>query len=158
MKIKNKKANQSLAVMILVLGTITLVVLSLVNFGYRQNNLGDEIKSISGFDKIYAEAEILNFYLREISSGINSQDKVVDNFLIGLNKYKDKNGYFIDGNLNQIKNQLDENPGEHVKVVEGKLIVDFDMELLEVIYYGDGKRNFEEKYDYNFHYEKELVA
>lgn len=121
---QNKKALMSLAIVLLVFATLVLVIFSIYVFNFRQTGTIEAITSFKEVDALYADSELLNFYLRDICSKISSKTDPVAEFKNELQNYKLDSGEYVFPILYQIESQVD---AEHIWISNnGELIVEFD--------------------------------
>jgi len=140
--IKNKKADMEIAIVLFVLCTLLLVIVAIVSFNLKEKDSKEEIVLGSSLDELYARAEILNFYIRDIASKISLTGNVQENFKLELAKLKNKQGFILP-DLGQIETQLSQ--GQHVAIDGGVLRMDFDIVLVSL----DGKSSYNYKLSQN---------
>jgi len=157
--LKNKKAGGvPIAIVILVLAILLVVMSSLVLFKIRGNNLESEITSGSSIGRVYADAEILNFYLREICSNISLADNPVEKFKTELARYKDDKNEYVFSNITDMTKIEPQINGEHIKVEGDILEVNLDVNLNKTLFpYGSSRLDsYLIIYDYKFNFERNL--
>jgi hypothetical protein len=154
---KSKKGVMMLGIVLLTVATLVLVIAALFVFNFRMSKINKQISSGSQAEDAYSRAEILDFYLKDISSKIDSKADPAGNFRRELENYKDKNGAYAYLDLNQIESQADE---KHINIGGGnKLDINFDITILEAIPFDDSSEGGLEmvNYTYRFSYSKALV-
>ena len=147
---RNRKGAMQISIVLLVIATLILVITSIYFFNIREKNLTKSIVSGSDSEKVYVKQEIVDFYLRRITSRTNTNGNVVMNFQNELYRYKDRNGNYPIIYLKQVESQLD---SIHIRLEGGKLKVDFDINIPDAGYSED-RLLYLIKYDHHFSYEK----
>lgn len=167
-KKKNKKA-MSISIVLLVLATLVLTSFSLLTFYLRKDKIQEEIHTTRFLEDIYAKEEQINFYINEImekavqatKESENFEEDFPINFLNELDKYK-INNKFIMQELEQVQNQVNENPDifvieenkEGEKTVK-KVTAEFQIIIEDKVTVED-KELFSAVYTYKKTFEKEI--
>jgi len=102
----NKKAMMSPAIVVLSVSTLVLVVMALFIFSFKQDAISNEISIGSGLEEIYVQSEILNFYLDDMCSKVETTYNADKEFLTELKKYKNAEGNYIYAYLEQVELQI----------------------------------------------------
>lgn len=128
---KNKKASTPLSVTIVFLFVILTLFSSLYSFLMIEHNFQAKMdySSIKMISNIYGKANILNFYLDEISSKANKPN-LIESFKDNFNDFEEtynkanENKEFIDfqQEFKQIKEQID---NDHLKIIDNKIKIYF---------------------------------
>ncbi len=145
------KRGASISIVLLVVLTLILSAFTLFTFYSREKTMQGKLYSTRFLENLYAEEELINFYLQEIfdkTEGTNTEEFKAS-FKEKLEEYK-VDGVFIVNGLEQAEEQLDK-----IGVEEGKASVVFEIELEDEIY-ADGRILFEGKYVYHNKLEKEV--
>jgi len=154
--LKNKKA-MPISIAFFVLATFVLAATAIVALNFRGLDINEQVTSGIDLEKAYSRAEILNYYLRDVASGITSKDNPVGDFQAGLSRYRNKEGQIIPLDLRLVESQIDE---QHIGIENGnKLAVNFDISILETTQFKDVTKGGLNKvnYTYVFSYSK-IVA
>lgn len=143
---KNKKS-MTLSIVLLVMATLVLVITALAVFSYRDAKISESILSGTGAEKVYVQAEILNFYLRTISKNIESEENPVLDFKKEFYEYRLQDGKFIFPELAQIEPQIN---SEHIQVKNKEVSVNFAVSIEQAFEKGYAS------YNYTFNFNKKL--
>jgi hypothetical protein len=119
-KIRNKKADSLMAILLIVMLTFVLLGLSFFYLAYR----AEKIRQItsSGIENVYIREELINFYIQNImdsSVKISGGNKAtfISEFKKRVNLYK-RNGEFTIVEFGQIEPQLQE---DKIIIEDGKM-------------------------------------
>ena len=154
----SKKAQTPIAITILVLATLVLCVTALFMFAFKTNDSEQKI-GVSQINKVYNHAEVIDFYLDEVSSKIIKGSDPVLQFKQLISKYKNKDGFYLDSAFVQIETQLNDKTKSPVSIDKNnKLFVDFNIVLSEIIYSDSvsGQKDYDVKYEYKYHHERQI--
>jgi hypothetical protein len=116
----NKKADQLMAILLIVLFTLLLVGLSFFYLAYKSQQIRQFTDS--NIESLYIREKLLNLYVQDImdsSAKISGEDKSI--FILEFKKRLDlykRNGQFIVIELEQIEPQLQES---NIKIENGKI-------------------------------------
>jgi hypothetical protein len=145
MLMRNKRG-MSIALVLLVLATLVLTTFALFTFYSREKSIQEKIHTTRFLEDTYTEEDLINFYLQDIFDEAQgeSEEEFVDSFKEELKKYK-IDGKFLVDELGQVERQV-----EKIEVDEGKVMVEFQIELA-------GKSGaFSADYIYNKKFEKQV--
>ncbi|MDP1728714.1 MAG: hypothetical protein Q8L27_00740 [archaeon] len=148
---QNKKAMMSIAIVILVVSTLVLVISALFIFNAKQATIDNEIAISSSLDDVYIKSEILNFYLDDICSKVQSTVGASLEFMTELEKYKTSEGVYIYSELEQVAKQVNEE-NVNYNVQEGLLEVKFDILLSQNFEIKDKSESLLTQTVYNYTY------
>jgi len=124
MILENKKGVMHISIVIFVIAVLLLTMTSLVVFNVKKSNADTKIYSGIELQKVYTEAEIVGFYLKEIASKADS----AESFKILFNELKDSGGNYILPEFSRIAGIID---SSHITVAGNELKVNLDVPILE---------------------------
>jgi len=113
----DKKASTSIAIVILVILTISLISYSLINFMAKKSNVSNDLNVVNDLQEIYAQENLLKFYFSKKTSFYRDelttivQELVIENS--GMKIIKKTKDIEINYSLKEVKNfKLKERPME----------------------------------------------
>jgi len=90
LKLENRKAGMPMSITLLVVLTMILLVFSLYIFAIREKSFQRTITPPEELDLIYADSEVLDFYLDAIVSDLKDRSNVIESFRKAFLEYKIK--------------------------------------------------------------------
>ncbi|MFH1710873.1 MAG: hypothetical protein ABH840_01015 [Nanoarchaeota archaeon] len=144
----NKKGGMSMAILLLVFGTLILCTYTLYSFNTRSKTFDDTFVVSQAIGSVYSGEKEINFYVQSIINTIdNPSDEAdfINKFSEELDKYK-VNGKLYPPELEQVKKQL---IIENIVKDNGKFGI-----KLAILLSGSEKVDNVERYSVSYAYEK----
>lgn len=153
--LRKKGQGTPIAVGAIVLLTLVLTTTAILATTTRDDKIEQRLFSSGALERAYARAEIVDFYLEETLSKIESKEGFITEFSERLNELKTK-GKYPDPALEQVERQAD---NEHIKVEGGVLKADFEIIFIDKVWDPRSPENliYEFTYTHKFSSEKQLV-
>ncbi|MEK6885732.1 MAG: hypothetical protein AABX17_02090 [Nanoarchaeota archaeon] len=140
MILKNKKSSMHISIVLFVIFTLVLAMTSIVAFNIKKNTVDSKINSGVEIQKVYSRAEIVEFYLREVSSKADS----AESFRATFDKLKNSDGNYIMPEFLEIEKMID---SKHIVVEDKHLKIALDVNV------SVSSDLYRENYLYQFRYE-----
>ncbi|MFA6023009.1 MAG: hypothetical protein WC781_02900 [Candidatus Pacearchaeota archaeon] len=155
MLVSNKKGDGvPIAILLLVLATITLTTFTLFVMIQRNNQISGDIYSSKIFEDLTAREKLIDFYLQDLVSNsaknAGSVEIFINNFNSNLDYYRDQNGKYLFGELEQFKGKLAE---KDVSLVNGKFSIGIPIKIDSKFYNKKGEKVFELSREYISYFE-----
>ena len=154
--LKNKKA-MSIAIVFLVLLSLTLMTTILFYLNAEKENTKEKIFLFNTMDQIHFDTNLINYYIQKIFDestkdfkSTDSKSKFITQFLNNLTRYKNLEGNYLIKEFEQIKEQIKE---ENIELTSEKLILKINIDLEKSVKIKN-KEALNIKYNYSKIFEK----